>query len=230
MPERAPTRTAADGSQSRSRGRSRVRRTSEPAEGSETSETPRSVTQRESDPEPAEVEFVAVGEVDDGWATGDELGTDDGFVPDVWLPMMRKRVRVRILETEELMRLGMAPDLTRSAELLSKLIESHAGDEEADLGEADADLFVSQMAAWYSRIAHLAIVPRHDPLDVRLCVECGYAHPETLFTLRRTKRMQRVDWEIVSEQAVLSEGASAALPFFGGLTRRRSESLADTGT
>lgn len=158
------------------------------------------------------------------FAGGDELG-DDSRYDEIELPMLGKWVRVRFLETAEVARLSLLPDLVDFVTLVNKF----AG-EQKELTPDERAQFVSESYRYSAHVAHLAVVhPESDDTEQR-CDVCGFEHQVALWSVTQAGRLQPQDLEAITNTALRgqSQGLASVRPFSRARTRRGSPGRART--
>lgn len=160
-------------------------------------------------------------EVQPAWASSDSIPDQD--YEDVLLPRMNRMVRVRYLDTVEMVRLTYLPDYAGYIELVRQLTSGEISDEDFDPSLADAET-----VNYEACVAHRAIVdPAHD--EEVVCLDCGYRHQRSLFTTKQCRRMPKVDLEFVAAIALRATEVAAMAPFSEEPTQNGSDVPASTG-
>jgi hypothetical protein len=172
-----------------------------------------------------------------GWADPDDLVED--LTRDVKLPILGKRVRIRVLADVEIAEMGQIPDLARFSELMMELamlepVSDELPEAERDRIEAErkektraAD---TERAHYMVALAHRCVVP-HDleDYDPVLCDDCGSVHPPGLWTLRQTRRLQIPDLVLIANVAEDVATLERVRPFSGDQTDSDSSPPVDSG-
>jgi len=166
-------------------------------------------------------EEVPEAQAEPTWATADSIPTDD--YEDVLLPRMGRMVRVRYLDTPEIIRLQFLPDYAGYIELVRKLVAGEVDQEEWDAGSASAET-----VSYQALVTHRSVIdPMHD--DEVLCLDCGYRHRRSLWTMNQTRRLPAADLEFVTSVALRAMEVVAAAPFSEAATQSDSDEPASTG-
>lgn len=155
------------------------------------------------------------------WASSASIPADD--YEDVRLPSAGLMVRVRYLDTPEIVRLSLMPDYAGYITLIQQLMTGAIKEEEWDAG-----LATEETVAYHALVAHRAVMdPMHD--DEIMCMDCGYKHRRSLWTLNQTRRLPANDLEFVTSVALRAVEVVAAGPFSGAIMQSVSDEPATTG-
>lgn len=158
------------------------------------------------------------------YAGADALG-DDTNTTEVELPMLGSWVTVRFLETAEVARLALLPDLVDFVGIVAKM---QATPDKLD--HDDQARFVAESFRYSAHVAHLAVAhPEADDQSQR-CDSCGFDHPQSLWTVKQASRLQPADMETITSAALRgqSQGLASVRPFSRARTQRASRTRART--
>lgn len=149
---------------------------------------------------------------------------------EVFLPVMRKMVYVRILEGPEAASLEYLPDVVGYAKLIAKAGEqAQEPDPDRRLGVDEVE-FAEQNAIYLAAVAHRAVRHPEASKEPVRCPDCANReHVRSLWTLAKTRRLHQVDVSVIVDVA-LSAGVSRELrPFSTAGTPDASSEPATSG-
>ncbi len=199
--------------------RAKTTKTTEPVGG----DAPPAPVRKEPEPRVPERDFATDNDIDD---TIDER--------EVFLPVMRKWVIVRVLESPEVARLEYLPDVVGYSDLIEKAAaaaRARGGDGSDGPVGVDQAEFAEQNAVYLAAIAHAAVRhPDAGATPVR-CPDCkNKEHVRSLWSLGKTKRLHQVDISVIVDTALSAGVAREMRPFSTDETPSGSSVPAATGT
>lgn len=166
-------------------------------------------------------------------ATENDLGGDADWV-NIELPVLRIGVRVRFLETQEIMRLQYIPDLLGWQEMTAALF----GPDEEARQSVDTGALSAEQYRWEAAVAHLAVMANAKTEDGEVfgsdlsparCDDCGFAHPPSLWSFKKTLRLHSQDVDKIQAAATMPQTFGAVRSFLAGETASDSRQSVDSG-
>lgn len=154
------------------------------------------------------------------YATSADIN-EDVEQEDVYLPMLRKWVVARVLESPELARLEYLPDMVGFGKMVEKLGTTGAKVDEAEYAE--------QNALYQAAVCHAAVMAP-DAGEPAKCLDCGGEHPKPLWSMKQTRRLHQIDQAVIADTALSTGVGQAMRPFSKDETPSDSLTPAASGT
>lgn len=169
-------------------------------------------------PEPSESVSAPLvsSEQPDVFASPDDYGDDKPFEV-IKLPIKSKLVRVRQLDTPEIVSLSMLPDLAGVAELSRRLLAPDDDDDPLPPDFSIETLLVDNYS-YLGHVVHRAVLASDD-LRIVHCGSCSaqggvsIKHPRSLWTLRQARRLHPDDMDAISSIALRVAAMRLVRPF-----------------
>jgi hypothetical protein len=188
--------------------------------------TRKPAAKKEPEPEPSPIPAESP-EPEVAWATKGTLPTRS--YTDQVLPVLGTKVRIRFLSNVEATELVLLPDLATFADLMAK---AQGNDENEALTLEDRRKLRQERTRYIIHVAHLAVVDRDEPFQVRKCSDqkCGVSeHYPSLWTVDQVGFLMPQDAEFIAATAERAWELERVAPLSRGPTGSPSSRPAGTG-